>query len=1342
VRSGAAERTPAAAILLPVPGTIVLHRPARMLPPPVPSEDVAVMSPPSTPPASGYTWWPQLLFPLVTVLGSAYFVVYNPNPTYIAISVTMALASVALSAAIVIQQLSAGRKRSAHDRVRYLAYLDRLTAEARQTARRQRTAARFAHPGLPELSAIACGRVRVWERRPAHQDFATARVGRGSVPLATRLVLGGGEDPLGHRDHDLLAAAEALIADHQAVHDQPVLLDLRHHAVVSVVGPPERARAVARSVLMELATLCPPDDLVLAVCHSSESAGDWEFARWLPHAVDAEGTALRCGDGQVVLAGLSEEVGRRRERARRRTGSFLDRTAADELPQPQLLVVVDGYSASSPLTRVDVLQELTERAQDLAASLVFLVEAQRDEPSTVDVRLRVGDGGLFAAEDMNGNRQTGLLEERDPALCELLARRLAPLRLGEQDATAVLRDTCRLPDLLGLPSAGSLDAARRWSERAPDDLLRVPIGLGADGSPELLDVKEAAQSGMGPHGLIIGATGSGKSELLRTLVTALAVTHSPETLGFVLVDFKGGAAFAGLAELPQVAGMITNLADDLTMVDRVHSALFGEMQRRQTLLREAGNLDSVREHQARRAAGKLPGSQPLPYLLIVVDEFGELLANRPDFIDLFVAIGRVGRSLGMHLLLASQRLDEGRLRGLESHLSYRICLRTFSAAESHAVLGVNDAYQLPSVPGSAYLKVHTEIFDRFKAAFVSSPDASADEPVEAPAPRPVPARGLAVAAEPAEATPGRPERDHDRPTEMAVLVDRVRAAGARLVHQVWLPPLRPRIPLAELLPPLARANGRGLQSAGWPALGSLRVPAGVVDLPLEQSQRPFLVDFAGWAGHLAVVGAPQSGKSALLRTLVLALIATHTPDEVRFYGIDYGGGGLLSLAAAPHVGDVATRVVRDKVRRTISQVWSLVDERDAQLRELGIDSIEELRSRRAAGLVHPDLASDVFLVIDGWGGVRDEVEDLEFQLRDVAARGLRVGCHLVLTANRWQEIRPNLRDLISGRLELRLNDPGESEIDRRAAASLPRGVPGRAIAMDRNQLQFALPELGAPLRDVVTAAAAGWARDPAPAVRMLPARVTPADVAGAPVADGAVPVGVDEFELAPVAVDLGGADPHFLVIGDSESGKTTFLRSWLRGLQAQWGPDRAMFLVVDYRRTLLEAVDPGQLWAYCGAAPQAVAAVDELAAGIVGRYPPAGLSPQAIAARSWWTGPEFFVVVDDYDLVTSPSGNPLMPLLDLLAQGRDLGLHVVLARRAGGMARAGLDPIINRLRELHSAGLILSGDPTEGPILGLHRATSQPPGRGLLVRRRARALLVQTVDATDTAIPQMEEITA
>lgn len=249
---------------------------------------------------------------------------------------------------------------------------------------------------------------------------------------------------------------------------------------------------------------------------------------------------------------------------------------------------------------------------------------------------------------------------------------------------------------------GRGDVTSRWVTAGDPRMLRAPIGVDGDGQTVVLDIKESAQGGSGPHGLIVGATGSGKSELLRTLVTGLALTHSPELLSFVLIDFKGGAAFAPLQGLPHVSGLITNLADDAAMIDRVLAALMGEQQRRQRILRDAGNVDTVREYQIRRAAGAAAPDgtplEPLPTLLIVVDEFGELLSGRPEFAELFVQIGRVGRSLGMHLLMATQRLEEGKLRGLDSHLSYRICLRTFSAAESRTVIGTTDAYKLPRSP--------------------------------------------------------------------------------------------------------------------------------------------------------------------------------------------------------------------------------------------------------------------------------------------------------------------------------------------------------------------------------------------------------------------------------------------------------------------------------------------------------------------------------------------------------------------------------------------------------------------------------------------------------------------
>ena len=261
------------------------------------------------------------------------------------------------------------------------------------------------------------------------------------------------------------------------------------------------------------------------------------------------------------------------------------------------------------------------------------------------------------------------------ATAEALARRLAAAAQRHRDGDgepATADGTTDLVDLLGLPDVRRYDPAAGWRPRPAADRLRVPIGLADSGEPIHLDLKEAACQGMGPHGLVIGATGSGKSELLRTLVLGLALTQSPEELNLVLVDFKGGATFAEMSALPHLSALITNLADDLTLVDRMQDALSGELVRRQEILRAAGGHASVRDYELARAAGA--DLDPVPALFVVVDEFSELLAARPELIDLFVAIGRLGRSLGLHLLLASQRLDEGRLRGLESHLSYRIGL--------------------------------------------------------------------------------------------------------------------------------------------------------------------------------------------------------------------------------------------------------------------------------------------------------------------------------------------------------------------------------------------------------------------------------------------------------------------------------------------------------------------------------------------------------------------------------------------------------------------------------------------------------------------------------------------
>jgi S-DNA-T family DNA segregation ATPase FtsK/SpoIIIE len=313
-----------------------------------------------------------------------------------------------------------------------------------------------------------------------------------------------------------------------------------------------------------------------------------------------------------------------------------------------------------------------------------------------------------------------------------------------------------------------------------------------------------------------------------------------------------------------------------------------------------------------------------------------------------------------------------------------------------------------------------------------------------------------------------------------------------------------------------------------------------------------------------------------------------------------------------------------------------------------------------------------------------------------------------------------------------LHDPSESAINRREAENVAKGVPGRGITTDSLHFQAALPRIDgsvevidqqSALEKLVDRVAAEWTGAKPKPVLVLPRRIELAEL-GQSDAPGVV-IGVSERDLKPVRLEVSSSDPHFLVFGDGESGKTNFLRTFLAGLVLKASPSETQVLMVDYRRTLLGVVPAEFLIGYAGAEPAATAQLAETAAALTRRLPPADLSIEQLRSRSWWKGPDLFVVVDDYDLVVTPGGNPLLPLLPLLAQARDIGLHVLLARRTGGAGRGVLEQLLLRLRELGSPGLLLSGDPQEGNLLGAYRAVPQPPGRGLLVRRHEKPALVQ-----------------
>ncbi|MFC7589991.1 type VII secretion protein EccCb [Nonomuraea antimicrobica] len=967
-----------------------------------------------------------------------------------------------------------------------------------------------------------------------------------------------------------------------------------------------------------------------------------------------------------------------------------------------------------------------------------------EERSTL--RLRINDSGFHMVKiDHAGKESTNRLGDPDALdyiRAEGLARQLAPLRASTArggESQDVLATNTTLTDLLGVGDPTRLDTAQTWRPRAGRNRLRVPIGLGSDGRLVELDIKESAQGGMGPHGLVIGATGSGKSELLRTLVLGLAVTHSSEILNFVLVDFKGGATFLGLDGLSHVSAVITNLEDELPLVDRMHDALHGEMVRRQELLRASGNYASLRDYERAREQGV--DLHPLPTLFVILDEFSELLTAKPEFIDLFVMIGRLGRSLGVHLLLASQRLEEGRLRGLDTHLSYRIGLRTFSAMESRVVLGVADAYELPSAPGNGYLKFDTSGMTRFKAAYVSGPFLADPRQVvtsDGTAPiREVVEYGPEFVPVPLIEEPVEPvaqeETNRAQQSLLDVVVGRLEGQGPP-AHRIWLPPLGEPSTLAHLLPPLSITPELGLTTPGWPGRGRLQAVIGIIDRPFEQRRDPYWLDLSGAAGHMSVAGGPQTGKSTILRTLVSSMALTHTPREVQFYCLDFGGGALATLEGLPHVGGVASRLDAERVRRTVAEIATVLQQRERLFTEHGVDSMATYRRRIADGSLKGDGWGDIFLVVDGWLTIKQEFEALEPVITDLAARGLGYGIHVVAATNKWSEFRPGIRDLFGTRIELKLGDSYESEVNRKKSLAVPEGVPGRGLTRDGLHFLGALPridgvqdaeDLATGVQALVSAVRESWQGPPAKAVRLLPSVLPAASLPGAEeTGKSRIAIGVDEATLSPVFIDFE-ADPHFVVVGDTESGKSNMLKIIAESIAARYEPSEAMMIMIDYRRSLLDTAVGDNRIGYAASGAAALELVKDARNALLKRLPPANLTPEQLRARDWWKGSDLYFVVDDYDLVAT-SNNPLLPLVELLPQARDIGLHLVLSRAMGGLGRAMFEPVIQRIKDMASPAVILSGNRDEGFLFGNVRAMPQPPGRGFVVDRKYGSRLAQT----------------
>ncbi|SDM10911.1 DNA segregation ATPase FtsK/SpoIIIE, S-DNA-T family [Corynebacterium mycetoides] len=1103
-------------------------------------------------------------------------------------------------------------------------YLRHLDALAAAARRNAELQRAHAQHFHPDPAALvhATPTSRVWERGPDFPQALEVRLGVGATSLCTPIDVG---DPGSPEDLDPVCAVSLrrTVAAVHTVAGMPIVVQLGAFPAISLTGP--RADEVARALVCQLCFFHGPEMVGLVNLHSDPQ---FEWTKWLPHTRSPERAEFR-----VVLADTSHAH-----------AALLD-------PDADCVIVVHpdaGYVADEEVFQLVCDEHIVAR--------------------TLQGEEVLGTPDRFSARE-----------------AELVARQLAYYRRPEKAGAA--GSAGELLPMLGFADIDDLNPHSMWRGRdGTRQRLVVPFGSTPQGVPVHLDLKESAHGGMGPHGLCIGATGSGKSELLRTLVAALAATHSPEELNLVLVDFKGGATFLGCEGLPHTSAVITNLEDEAVLVERMYDAISGELNRRQEVLRSAGNVANVTDYSDARRTRR-PELDPLPSLVIIVDEFSELLGQHPHFADLFVAVGRLGRSLGVHLLLASQRLEEGRLRGLDSHLSYRIGLKTFSAAESRQVLGVPDAYELPGEPGSGYLKAGSPELTRFRAAYVSGPltrRSAAPEPGDAPG------VGLFTGWEPPD--PAGSAADGVIVDESTTLLDAVvakardvaEARGMR-AHTVWLPPLPQRVEL----------------SAVCESPGPLSVAIGVVDDPYHQRQEHLVVDLSVAGGHLAIAGGPQTGKSMALRTIVSALAVTHTTDDVAFYVIDAGAGQWQDVEVFPHVAGTATRSEEEKVRRIVDAVLAHLEEPEP--------ARDDARRRH------------VFLVVDGWHAVvanDSKLEDLRDPLSRIASEGPAAGVHLLVSTQRWSAIRNNVRDLIGTRLELSMSESTDSLIDRKAQQKVPT-QPGRGLAPDGRHMLVAFTAA----QDLAHIASQTAAQERVPRIKTLPAHVAAEPLLAGPSAHR-LPFGVGGARLDPVFLDSS----HLVAVGSRGSGKSTLLATLIAGI-SQLPRENARMVIIDPRRTHLGAGGSDMVAAY-GSAGSIEETVKATVETLSARLPGPNVTPEQLAARSWWDGPDIFLVVDDLDLV---GDDPLRPLLPLFPHAHDIGLRIIVARKFGGTARALYSGVLAALKDLTPDVLVLDGNRDEGAIFGV-KPGPLPPGRATLVRGGENAGNIQIA-----ALPRTEE---
>jgi DNA segregation ATPase FtsK/SpoIIIE-like protein len=990
---------------------------------------------------------------------------------------------------------------------------------------------------------------RLWERRTDDDDFGVIRLGMGTLPSTVLYTFNQEEN----FEDPLTREAMKLRDDSAFVDNIPVILSLRTprkddrqiatpdgesgpaephqtpptptaHAL-TVAGEQGAVYEFMRALLGHYVVFHQPADARLYLLGTASK--EWGWTAHLPHCKEDQQGSYRCfladiperqdeedGDEEEAdelerfLEGLRKVLSTRKIRLNDRDNQ---QTGADPT-LPFLLLVVDLFAATyddeSKLSTLDAdaaISILLDEGDQLGAAVIFLVperakapsrcsgviEIQRTTPATNSKIVQLEQVHFrYAETGVNSYRYVGVADSvEQPQRIDALGRRLAELTV-RQGFGANVPSSVPFLELMNFATLEEVGTAawsnwQKYEQARRSNWLRAKIGLMSGNKARQLVF---SAKGDGVHGMVAGSTGSGKSELLISLISALAVTYAPAMLNFVLVDYKGGGAFKGLDHLPHVVDIITNLQRD--GVTRMFTAITAEMQRRQAL-NTATNTKNIVDY---RQKGLHLTGKPYPFLFIIIDEFAEMIADRPEYKTQLESITRVGRAQGVSLILAAQR-PSGVTDQMRSNIKFRICLRVETTGESREMLRREDAAYLPGgIPGRGYLQVGNDEIELIQIAYTGD---KYIDPAQAKVPVIWPGRRGYSAGQ-----------DQEPPELYKAIVDLLAATagdkGLPKQRAPWPSPLPLQLSLAEPLIAsdpthtaitsrqylvgearilLGQPGNRGdltlnpavnqwlSDEPGWlPQLDwqeyALRPVVGLVDDPVAAKQFPLVIDLP--VGHYALFGASGWGKTTFLRTLIISLAATHSPDQLHVYVLDLGGRALSALRELPHVGGVIIpdeEGYQERVEQLMRQLAEFVEQRKTLLAEANVGDIYQYNAVQQTAPAPVPFLPAILVAIDNFiefketfGNRDDDVETAYTRLIDLARQAKPYGIHFVITAGRLNDLPNTLYALFTERLTLKLSEP-DYRIILGAYAEDFTGLPGRGyVKVGQAALSFQIAQ--------------------------------------------------------------------------------------------------------------------------------------------------------------------------------------------------------------------------------------------------------------------------------------------